>query len=287
MTRTRLRRSALFMPASNERALEKARDLAADVLIFDLEDAVAPGMKADARALAAEAVRTRAFGEREVVVRINAPDSPEGLADLEAILPAAPDAILAPKIESAEGVERLSALFDQAEAPRGLAIWAMVETPRALLNIADIAGLGARRRLAALIVGLNDMAAEMHAEFGADRAYALPILTQVVAAARAYGLAAIDAVFNDHRDITGFRPEARQARALGFDGKSLIHPGQIEPCHDAFKPSTVELDWARRVVEAFHDPVNLERGAISVDGRMVERLHYDQAQRTLAMADEG
>jgi len=245
MTGPKVRRSALFMPGSNARALEKARELDADVVIFDLEDAVAPAAKGEARAQVAEAVASRAFGDREVVVRINAADSPEGVEDLEAVLQAGPDAILLPKVEDAEIIARVCAALDEAHAPRGLALWAMIETPKAMLHLKEIAETGARRRLAALVAGTNDLAETLRVPPGGAREVLHPLLMQVVVAARAHALFAFDGVYNDHADEIGFAAEARQARAMGFDGKSLIHPSQIAPCHEAFRPSSEELGFAR------------------------------------------
>lgn len=286
MTGPKVRRSALFMPGSNARALEKARELDADVVIFDLEDSVAPAAKEEARGLVADAVGSRAFGDREVVVRINPADSPEGAADLEAVLPAGPDAILLPKVEDAEIIAKVCAALDESHAPRGLALWAMIETPKAILNLKEIAETGARRRLAALVAGSNDLAEMLRVPPAGARAVLHPLLMQVVVAARAHGLLAFDCVYNDHTDTAGFTAEARQARSMGFDGKSLIHPSQIAPCHEAFRPTQDELDFARRVVAAFQVSENLRCGVIAVDGRMVERLHYDAATRVLALAGE-
>lgn len=286
MVAERLRRSALYMPGSNQRALEKARSLPADCLILDLEDAVSPSMKTHARGLVAEVVRAGAYSGREVVVRINNPQTPEGVADLEAMLGAAPDAILVPKLDDPGVIERICAAIDEADARRGMAIWAMIETPRALLSLPQIVALGAKRRLAALVVGANDLCETLRMHPGPERAELTPILTQVLVAARTHGLAALDAVYNDHADLEGFAREAAQARAIGFDGKTLIHPDQIAPAHVAFRPGEVEVAFAKKVVAAFQDPENLERGAITVDGRMVERLHLDAARRTLAMAAE-
>lgn len=286
MVAERLRRSALYIPGSNERALEKGRGLAVDCVILDLEDAVSPSMKAHARGLTAERVRGDAFAGREVIVRINNPQSPEGIADLEAMLAASPDGILVPKIEEVGVIERLCAAMDEAEARRGMALWAMIETPKALLALPQIAAMGAKRRLAALVVGANDLCDALGMHPGVDRAELMPALTQVLVAARSHGLAALDAVYNDHKDLDGFRREAKQARAIGFDGKTLIHPDQIPLAHDAFRPSEKEIAFANRVIAAYQDPENLERGAITVDGKMVERMHLDAARRTLAMASE-
>ncbi len=286
MPPARPRRSALFVPGSNERALEKARGLSVDCLLLDLEDAVAPARKSDARGLVAELLRANAFEGREVVVRINALETGEGVADLEAVLPAAPDAVLLPKVNAAADIEGLCAALDETEARRGMAIWAMIETPKAVLNLPEIASIGARRRLAALVLGANDLSADMRMRLGPERAELAPVLSQLVVAARAHCLTALDSVYNNYADTDGVSREARQARAFGFDGKTLIHPSQIAPVHDAFAPSNEEVDWARKVVAAFQSPENLERGAISIDGKMVERMHCDEAEHVLALAGE-
>ncbi|MCG8441846.1 MAG: CoA ester lyase [Caulobacterales bacterium] len=285
MTVAQLRRSALYVPASNERAMARARGLAADVIILDLEDAVAPAAKDDAREAAAAAVREGVFPGRELVVRLNLPEAQEGVADLNAIVPAGPDAILLPKIEGPEQIEQLCAALDESGAPRGLALWVMIETPKAVMHVGRIAEIGARRRVSALVAGVNDLAAGLRCRPGADRGALVPALMQIVTAARAHGLAPIDGVFNDIADAEGFAREARQARDLGFDGKSLIHPSQIAPTHAAYHPTEEEVAWARKVVQAYGDAANIARGAMKVDGKMVERLHLDDARRTLALAE--
>jgi citrate lyase subunit beta/citryl-CoA lyase len=286
MEPVKLRRSVLFTPGSNVRALTKARELTADVLVFDLEDAVGPEQKEIAREQVVQALASRSYEARELAVRINAADSHEGAADLEAILPYAPDVIVLPKVDDPEVIARVCALLDEAQAPRGLALWAMIETPKGMLHLREIAETGARRRLAALIVGVNDLGEDIGAP-RARRRWALhPLLMQIVVAARAHSLLVFDGVFNEHADLAGFAREASEARAMGFDGKTLIHPAQIAPCHEAFRPSSDELDFARRVVAAFQDPENLASGAIDVDGRMVERLHFNAAKRVLALAGE-
>lgn len=285
-----LRRSVLYAPAANARALEKLAGLRVDVVIVDLEDAVGPQDKDAARAAAAAfisryaGVQARPF--RELVVRVNALETPQGAEDLQAILPLGPDAILLPKIDSAGDIDRVSAAFDQLEARRGMALWAMLETPKAVVNLNEIASLGSRRRLSALVVGANDLGAALHMPAATRRNALRPILQQTVVAARAFGLAAIDSVYNTHQDVEGFAAEAAEARALGFDGKSLIHPRQIAPCHDAFAPTPAETDWARRVVAAFEAPEHWESGVMSVDGQMVERLHLQEARRILALIED-
>ena len=287
MSPERLRRSVLFMPASNVRAIEKAPKLGADVVVLDLEDAVAPSQKSLARIQAVDAVRDRVLGAAEIVVRINPTDTEDGLADLDAIVPAGPDAIVLPKVERPEQIDRMSAAMDDAGAPRGLALWAMIETARAVMNVGAIAELGARRRLGALLVGSNDLIADLRCQPTAGRPELVPFLVQTVAAARAFGLSPIDSVFNAHQDQAGFALEARQARALGFDGKSLIHPDQIAPVHEAYRPGVHEVDWARRVIAAFENEGADRFGAIAIDGRMVERLHLHEARRVVRLAGGG
>lgn len=285
MTPVRPRRSALFTPAGNARALAKARDLPADLVIIDLEDAVGPGEKDAARAAVVGALQAGGFGDKEVIVRINALETPEGPADLDAILPLGPDAVLLPKVNTADDIANLCAALDHLDVRRGLALWAMIETPQAVMNLAAITEVGAKRRLSGILLGANDLAASLRAPAHAARDTLAPVLSNMVIAARAHGLVAIDAVYNAHNDVDGFAAEAREARNYGFDGKALIHPDQIAPCHAAFAPTAEELNWARKVVAAFQVPENLERGAIAVDGRMVERLHLDDARRILELAE--
>lgn len=286
MSTFRLRRSALYTPASNDRALEKARGLNADVLILDLEDAVAPTMKEAARSAAADAVRAQAFPGREVLVRINPPDTEDGVRDLDAVVPAAPDALVLPKVEHADEIAQMCAALDESGAARGLALWAMIETPLGVINVADIARTGARRRLAGLIVGANDLADRLRCQVDPMRTALTPLMMTIITAARAHGLAVWDAVYNNHADTEGFAAEARQARLLGFDGKTLIHPSQIDPLHAAFEPTPDDVVWARRIIAAYAEPGALARGAITLDGKMVERMHLDAARRTLALLGE-
>jgi len=268
-------RSVLYMPATNAKAVAKARTLACDVVVIDLEDAVAPEAKAAGRAAAVAAVREGGFGPRSVVVRVNAIDSPWGRDDCRALADVAPDAVLVPKIDDAAGVAAYRSAL--GEVP----IWAMVETMRAVLRIDDLAsGAG----LAALVVGTNDLAKEMRARPGADRAPFQGFLAATVAAARAHGLAAIDGVYNGIEDATGFAAECAQGLAFGFDGKTLIHPSQIAACNEAFSPTAEEIAWAHVVVAAFEAPEAADNGVIRVEGTMVERLHLDQARQVLAIA---
>jgi citrate lyase subunit beta/citryl-CoA lyase len=281
----RPRRSVLYMPGANERALEKARTLAADAVVLDLEDSVAPSAKADARARVCDVVSQKAYGRREVVIRINGLDTPWGADDLAAACKARPDAILAPKIVSVEDVRDVARRMGEAGAG-DVDLWLMIETPRAVLDIGAIAALRARTlSLSAFIIGSNDLAKETRVKLAPGRAALLPWLSQILLAARAYGVDVIDAVYNDHADIEGFRAECQQARDLGMDGKSLIHPGQIAPCNEAFSPSPDEIAWARKIEDAFAQPANASLGVISIDGKMVERLHLVMAQRILALAE--
>lgn len=281
----RPRRSVLYMPGANQRALEKARTLAADALVLDLEDSVAPSAKADARDLVCGVVSQKAYGHREVVIRINGLDSPWGADDLAAACRARPDAILAPKIASVADVREVATRMSEAGAG-DVGLWLMIESPRAVLDIGAIAALRATTpSLSAFIIGANDLAKETRVKLSPGRAALLPWLSQIVLGARAYGVDVIDAVYNDHADIEGFRAECEQGRDLGMDGKSLIHPGQIAPCNEAFSPSPDEIAWARKIEDAFAQPANAALGVISVDGKMVERLHLVMAQRILTLAD--
>lgn len=269
-------RSALFLPASNLRAIQKARTLDCDVAILDLEDAVAPDMKAQARAAAVEAVRAGGFAPR-LGVRINGLDTEWGAADLQALSGSDVSLIVAPKVEDAAGAQALAAAL-----PPGAVLWAMIETPRALMQLDAIAGT---RGLEALMLGVNDLAATLRTGPSPDREPLKPWLAATVAAARAHGLLAIDGVYNAFTDAEGFAAECMQGRLYGFDGKSLIHPSQIAAAHAAFSPSETEIAWARAVVAAFASPESAGKGAIRVEGQMVERLHLSVAERVLAHLD--
>ena len=282
----RPRRSVLYMPGSNARAMEKARELPADAVILDLEDAVAPDAKAKARELIGKALKDGGFGRREVVVRVNGLDTAWWADDL-AIAAAGPDAVLVPKVSTPaqfrQVAERLAAV---GVAPQ-LRVWAMMETPLAMLNVRDIAAaaLDPAARLAAFVMGTNDLAKDTRARIVPGRAPMLPWLMTCVAAARAFGLDILDGVYNDLGNAEGFAAECRQAHDLGFDGKTLIHPQQIAPCNAAFSPAPEEVEWARKIIGAFDLPQNADKGVIQIDGRMVERLHADMARRTVAIAD--
>ncbi len=283
----RPRRSVLYMPGSNARALEKAKTLQADVLILDLEDAVAPEAKETARTQVCEAVSAGGYGRRELVIRINAPETPWGPEDLEAAVAARPDAILVPKVSRADDIRDIADRLAAAGAPGGIGLWAMMETPLAMLNAGEIAATAAdpRNRLEAFVMGTNDLAKETRAAITADRLPMLAWLSTSVAAGRAYGIDIVDGVYNDFRNEDGFAAECAQGRALGFDGKTLIHPSQIAPCNAAFSPGADEIADARAIIAAFREPENEGKGAINLDGRMVERLHLETAERTVAIAE--
>lgn len=282
MTKIRARRSVLYMPGSNARALEKARTLAADALILDLEDAVAPDAKMLAREQVCAAVRT-GFGKREVIVRINALDSDWGDRDLLETAAARPDAILVPKVNSARDTHRVEQRLGHVPEAGGVAIWAMIETAEAIFDLKGIAGAGGR--LAGFVMGCNDLIKEMGGQHTKDRSNLAAALSLTVLAARAHGLAVIDGVHNDIADAEGFAFACAQGRAFGFDGKTVIHPSQIGPANAAFAPTAEELEAARKLIAAFDLPENRNKGAIMLDGRMVERLHAEAAKKTVALAD--
>ena len=279
----RLRRSALYLPASNPRAIDKARGLACDMVILDLEDAVAPEAKPAARGLAVQAVRDGGFGDRELIIRCNGLDTPWGAEDLAAAAQAGPHAVLAPKINGPADVTAYQVAI--AAAPAHTKLWAMIETCAALFALEPIAATRQGGRLAGLCLGLNDLAKEMGARQTPGRAAFQAILTLTVAAGRAHDLGLLDGVFNNIDDAQGLEAECRQGADFGFDGKSLIHPSQIEICNRVFGPNPAEVEQARAVIAAFADPRNVGRGALSINGRMVERLHLRQAEALVAAAE--
>lgn len=283
MTTIRPRRSVLYMPGSNARAIEKARALAADALILDLEDAVAPEAKELARKQVCDAVKAGGFGKREVIIRVNGLWTQWGEEDLSAAIAAKPDAVLIPKVSSAADLQAIEERFSGHDPERAVAIWAMIETPLAILNAGQIAGAGGRLRC--LVMGTNDLIKEFRGTHTPDRANLSAALGISVAAARAYGLAVIDGVYNDIQNTDGFLDACKQARSYGFDGKTLIHPSQIEPCNEVFAPSKAEVEAAQKIIAAFELPENKGKGAISLDGRMVELLHAEIARQTVAMAN--
>jgi citrate lyase subunit beta / citryl-CoA lyase len=280
----RPRRSVLYMPGSNARALEKAKTLPADALILDLEDAVAPDAKDVARRQVCDAVKAGGFGPRETVIRINGFATPYGPSDFAAAVEAKPDAILLPKVESASDLEHAR---KNAPSDSTIALWAMIETPLAILNLKDIANAAASAELplTCFVLGTNDLIKATRARPQADRQPLLAWLSLTVAAARAFGLTVVDGVYNTLADEAGFKAECIQGRALGMDGKTLIHPNQVPICNEVFSPSEEEVTAARKIVDAFALPENQGKGAISLDGRMVELLHAEIARQTLAMAE--
>ncbi|HUC11053.1 MAG TPA: CoA ester lyase [Stellaceae bacterium] len=279
----RPRRSVLFVPGANPRALEKARDLPADGVILDLEDAVAPAAKAAARAAAAKALMAGGYRRRERVLRINSPDSPWGEADLAAAADLPVDAVLLPKVETVDQVRAAVSRLDGLGAPKTLSVWCMLETPRGILAAPAIAA--ASPRLAVLVAGTSDLTKDLHALHTRDRAPVMPALGLVLLAARANGLGALDGVHLDLADEAGFVEMCRQGRALGFDGKTLIHPKQIGPANAAFAPTSAEVAWARRVVAAHAEAEARHAGVTLLDGRLVENLHVEDARRVMAIAE--
>jgi len=278
----RPRRSVLYMPAANARALEKAKDIPADALIFDLEDAVAPDSKDIAREQAAAAAASGDYGAREVTIRCNGLDTPWGADDIAAAAAAAPAAIVIPKVSGAAALAEVAARLESAGAPDSTTIWAMVETPEAIFNAREIAGF---ERVSALVMGTNDLAKELRAVQVPSRAPLVPHLATALLAAREAGTVILDGVYNDVRDAEGFEVEAQQGFEMGFDGKTLVHPSQVEPTNRIWAPTDDEVEHARRVIAAFEEAEADGRGVVTVDGRMIENLHVDNARRTLATAD--
>lgn len=279
----RPRRSCLYMPGANPRALEKAKSLPADMLILDLEDAVAPDAKAQARQVILDAVNERAYGAREVVIRINGLDTPWGHDDLKMAVAAAPDGILVPKVMTGEQVLQLDQALSDAGAAADLGLWVMVEMPLAILNIKEIAAASQQTRLTGFVMGTNDLAKEYNAVPTADRfAFQVP-LAMAMAAARAYGLIAIDGVYNDFKNDEGLATESEQGRVMGFDGKTLIHPAQLETANRVFSPDPADVAQAQAIIEAFLLPENQGKGVITVNGKMVEILHLEQAKRLVTI----
>jgi len=275
------------MPGSNAKALAKAATLPADAVILDLEDSVAPDQKIAAREQVVQAVRAGGFGAREVIIRVNGPHTPWGLDDLNAACGANPDAILLPKVDGPGAIMVAARALREAEAPERTRIWAMMETPNAILNAGSIASVAAdpSSRLSVMVMGLNDLAKETRARLTPGRPTMTTWLANCVIAARAHGVDIVDGVYNDIKDLDGFRSECLQGRDMGLDGKTLIHPGQIDICNEVFAPTEAEVESAAAIIEAFGLPENAGKGVIQLDGRMVELLHADMARRTLAIAD--
>jgi citrate lyase subunit beta / citryl-CoA lyase len=284
---TRPRRSVLYMPGANARALEKAKTLPCDAVILDLEDSVAPDAKVAARKQVADVVTAGGFGTREVIVRINALDTQWWLDDLAAAAKAHPDGILVPKISKPGQLQDIAARLIDIAADQKIRVWAMMETPIGIINAPAIAASAAdpETRLAGFVMGTNDIAKETRAQLLPGRAPMLAWLAQCVLAAHAFGIDILDGVYNDLADIEGLQRECVQGRELGFDGKTLIHPNQIEPCNAAFSPGAAEVAQARTFIAAFDLPENRDKGVVQIEGRMVERLHADMARRTVAIAE--
>jgi citrate lyase subunit beta/citryl-CoA lyase len=281
------RRSLLFMPGSNARALEKARILPADGIILDLEDSVAPEAKALARDQIAQAIAAKGFGRREVWIRTNSLDTPWWIDDITMAGKARPHAILVPKISSTADLDTIRDRLAAIAADNSIKVWAMVETARAVLHAEELAAAShdPRTRLAGFVFGPNDIARETRIRMQPGRAAMIPMITHCILAARAHGLEILDGPYSDLGNAGGFGQECRQARDLGFDGKTLIHPAQIEACNAVFTPPAEEVARARRIITAFEHPENAARGAIRLDGQMVERLHAEMAKRTIAIAE--
>ena len=278
----RPRRSVLYMPGANTRALEKARSLPADALIFDLEDAVAPDAKEAARANVVAAAQSKGYGKREIAIRCNGLSTQWGKADIAAIAKSGADAVLVPKVETAAEVASVVAQLDAAGAPKSMAVWAMMETPKGILRADEVAG--SHPRLTLFVMGTNDLVKDMRARHTPMR---LPMVTALglgMLAARAHGLTILDGVYNDIQDAEGFRAVCQQGLEMGFDGKTLIHPSQVEPCNEVFAPSAAELEMAGKIVTAFKAAQAEGKGVVTVDGRMIENLHVEQAERALALA---
>ncbi len=281
----RPRRSVLYMPGSNAKALAKAATLPADALILDLEDSVAPDAKDAARVQVAAAAKGD-FGGREVVIRVNGQHTPWGRNDLIAAAGAGPDAILLPKVDGPGAIMHAARVLRENGAPDRTRLWAMMETPNAILGAGQIAAVAAdsASRLAVLVMGLNDLAKETRARLTAGRPTMTAWLANCVVAARAHGVDIIDGVYNDIKDLDGFKAECEQGRDMGLDGKTLIHPSQIDICNEVFAPTAAEVETARAIIDAFALPENQGRGVIQLNGKMVELLHADMASRTLAIA---
>ena len=280
MSNMRPRRSVLYMPAANERALDKAKSIPADALIFDLEDAVSPDAKPDARRNAVAAARSGEYGNKEITIRCNGLETQWGADDLTAAAMAGVSAVVIPKINSVREVEAVSSALATAGAPGSMKIWAMIETPTAIF---DVRAIAAHPRVQTLVMGTNDLAKELRATQIRGRAPLMHHLATALLAAREAGKIILDGVFNDIKDADAFRDECLQGAQMGFDGKTLIHPSQVEIANDVWAPTADEVDYALRVIAAFEEATAEGRGVITVDGRMIENLHVDNARRVLAV----
>ena len=279
----RPRRSVLYMPAANERALEKAKTIAADAIIFDLEDAVAPDAKDLARANAAAAASSGEYGSRELTIRCNGLDTQWGVDDLIAAAGSGATAVVIPKVSSVHYLHEVSGHLDAANAPADMKIWAMIETPTAIL---DVRAIVAHWRVSVLVMGTNDLAREIRSVLGAAGRHPLvPHLAAALLAAREAGKVILDGVFNDVKDLDAFRSECVQGFEMGFDGKTLIHPGQVDICNEVWAPSQADIDNARGLIAAFDEAIAEGKGVVTYNGQMIENLHVANAQRILAVAD--
>lgn len=283
----RPRRSALYMPGSNARALEKAKGLDVDVLLLDLEDAVAPDAKEMARTQVCEAVSAGGYGHRELVIRINGMKTSWGPEDLKAAVAAKPDAVLLPKVESLADIKPVADYLAEQGASDSVRIWAMLETPGAILNASEIAEAAKdpHNRLDVFIIGTNDLSKESGAKILPGRAALLSWLMTFLAIARVGGADVLDGVYNNFSDLEGFAAECQQGAEMGMNGKTLIHPKQLEACNTAFAPSAEEVEWAKKMIAAFELPENADKGAVQVEGKMVERLHAEIGMKTVAIAE--
>ena len=282
MSDLRPRRSVLYMPSANERALEKAKTLPADAIIFDLEDAVAPDAKVDARPKAVAAAGSTEYGNRELTIRCNGLDTQWGADDIAAAATSGASAVVIPKVSSLSTLDEVSQRLSDAGAPASLSIWAMIETPTAIF---DVRAIAAHPRVSVLVMGTNDLARELRAGLVPGRHPLLPHLAVSLAAAREAGKVILDGVYNDVKNLDGFRDECVQGAEMGFDGKTLIHPGQVEIANEVWAPSEDEVAHARRVIDAFDEGLREGRGVVTVDGRMIENLHVANARRAIATAD--
>ncbi|MEQ8388857.1 MAG: CoA ester lyase [Alphaproteobacteria bacterium] len=283
MTAARPRRSMLYMPGSNARALEKGRSLKADALILDLEDAVAPDAKVEARRLVSEALAAGGYGGREILVRTNGLNSPWGVADVVAAARSGAHGVLLPKVESADTVRQVAAILAAEGAPADQAIWCMMETPRGILHAEEIADAP---RMGGFVLGTSDLTKDLQAHHTLDRLPMQASLAICLLAARAAGIACIDGVHLDLEDAAGLQSACRQGADMGFDGKSLIHPRQIDAANDAFRPSEDELVWSRRIIDAHGEAEASGAGVVVVDGRLVENLHVENAKRIVKLAEQ-
>jgi citrate lyase subunit beta / citryl-CoA lyase len=283
MSDLRPRRSVLYMPAANERALEKAKSIAADAIIFDLEDAVAPDAKDAARANAVAAASSGEYGSRELTIRCNGLDTPWGADDLAAAAGSGASAVVIPKVGSVAYLDDVAARLDAAGAPAAMTIWAMVETPTAIF---DVRAIAAHPRVSVLVMGTNDLARELRSSLGAAGRHPLvPHLATALAGAREAGKVILDGVYNDVKNLDGFRDECVQGFEMGFDGKTLIHPDQVGICNEVWAPSEADIEHARGLIAAFEEGIAAGKGVVTHNGRMIENLHVANAQRLLAVAD--